>query len=332
MPGEVNLIVAVSFGLFVPPRLLRTAKYGGLNVHPSLLPDLRGPAPLQHALLSGRSLTGVSLQTLDHKAFDHGVILAQTPADPEHEDALCIPPGCTTVPELQALVTPVAAQMLVQALRSGLHIPPVEDRGWKPDARHHAALLHAPKITKRDRQVSLSMLRTCDHENTDQSQGVRGVLARRQAAIGPLWFWSRDHQGTRKRIIIDELEEMAGFSLDNRPSVIEHHIDQGASDNVNPKAQDSYRRYVIPFEDREHTLDDDSGSKRREAGLHLVFWNPFDALPASDRSREEWPEREERDGLCLGNYRVLRLKVEGEKAKPARLALHNFIGTIEPRG
>ncbi len=38
--GEpINLIVAVSFGLFVPPRLLRTAHYGGLNVHPSLLPE-----------------------------------------------------------------------------------------------------------------------------------------------------------------------------------------------------------------------------------------------------------------------------------------------------
>ena len=34
----INLIVAVSFGLFVPPRILRSAKYGGLNIHPSLLP------------------------------------------------------------------------------------------------------------------------------------------------------------------------------------------------------------------------------------------------------------------------------------------------------
>ena len=35
----INLIVAVSFGLFVPPRLLNEAHYGGLNVHPSLLPE-----------------------------------------------------------------------------------------------------------------------------------------------------------------------------------------------------------------------------------------------------------------------------------------------------
>lgn len=35
----INLIVAVSFGLFVPPRLLKASKYGGLNVHPSFLPE-----------------------------------------------------------------------------------------------------------------------------------------------------------------------------------------------------------------------------------------------------------------------------------------------------
>lgn len=39
IPEGTNLIVAVSFGLFVPSRILRAAKYGGLNVHPSLLPE-----------------------------------------------------------------------------------------------------------------------------------------------------------------------------------------------------------------------------------------------------------------------------------------------------
>lgn len=39
-PCKINLIIAVSFGLFVPPRLLNGALYGGLNVHPSLLPEL----------------------------------------------------------------------------------------------------------------------------------------------------------------------------------------------------------------------------------------------------------------------------------------------------
>jgi len=38
-PVAINLIVAVSFGLFVPKRLIQAAKYGGLNLHPSMLPE-----------------------------------------------------------------------------------------------------------------------------------------------------------------------------------------------------------------------------------------------------------------------------------------------------
>ena len=37
--SAINLIVAVSFGLFVPQRILEEANYGGLNVHPSILPE-----------------------------------------------------------------------------------------------------------------------------------------------------------------------------------------------------------------------------------------------------------------------------------------------------
>jgi len=34
-----NLIVAVSFGLLIPARIINAARYGGLNVHPSMLPE-----------------------------------------------------------------------------------------------------------------------------------------------------------------------------------------------------------------------------------------------------------------------------------------------------
>jgi methionyl-tRNA formyltransferase len=36
---DINLIVAVSFGLLIPAQVIGSAKYGGLNVHPSLLPE-----------------------------------------------------------------------------------------------------------------------------------------------------------------------------------------------------------------------------------------------------------------------------------------------------
>jgi len=48
----INLIIAVSFGLFVPRRLIQAAKYGGLNVHPSLLPEYAVEAhPISHSVV-----------------------------------------------------------------------------------------------------------------------------------------------------------------------------------------------------------------------------------------------------------------------------------------
>ncbi|KAK3957032.1 methionyl-tRNA formyltransferase [Pseudoneurospora amorphoporcata] len=153
-PEPINLIVAVSFGLFVPPRILNQAKYGGLNVHPSLLPNLRGPAPLHHALLSRLSYTGVSVQTLSPQTFDAGTVIAQTPLP-----GVPIPQNCT-VQQLHDLLAPLGAEMLVSALREGRHVPPLsavvdnripEGGGDLKDGRKYA---HAPKITKSDQRVS----------------------------------------------------------------------------------------------------------------------------------------------------------------------------------
>lgn len=148
-PVPFNLIIAVSFGLFVPPRVLSSLAYGGLNVHPSLLPDLRGPAPLQWTLLAGRKHTGVTLQTLHPASFDRGVILAQTP-----RPGLAVPDNATTASLLEELA-PVGAKMLVGGLLRNAHVPPYV----APDGREGGeedgddVLRDAPKITKLDLAV-----------------------------------------------------------------------------------------------------------------------------------------------------------------------------------
>ncbi|KAI1750799.1 formyl transferase [Xylaria castorea] len=334
MPSKTNLIIAVSFGLFVPPRLLRGAKYGGLNLHPSLLPDLRGPAPLQHTLLAARKVTGVSLQTLDHAAFDHGVVLSQTPPydDGHEETALRVP---ASVSDLKALVTPVAARMLLDGLRAGLHVPPLEDRGWKPDAAETASLVHAPKITKADRRLTSSLLLRAEtetetssssssspgeEEEEGQPPSSSGTLARRQAAIGPLWFVSRDRKGRKRRVIVEALEELSAgggvFSvvtdrpemLTETPPALSSSSSSSPSDGIDTPLR---KQYLIPFEEEQE------GEEARTQ-KYLVFWDD----PSLSRKRGH---ADDDDGLCLGNYRVLSLKVEGDRAKPARLALQNFI-------
>jgi methionyl-tRNA formyltransferase len=69
--------VAVSFRYFIPKSILTEFSVASLNVHPSLLPQYRGPAPIHHALLNGDSETGISIIELNPEKFDTGQILYQ---------------------------------------------------------------------------------------------------------------------------------------------------------------------------------------------------------------------------------------------------------------
>ncbi len=71
-----DLIAVVAYGLILPPELLTIPKYGTINLHPSLLPDLRGPSPIHYAILENLKFTGVSIMALD-EGIDTGPLLAQ---------------------------------------------------------------------------------------------------------------------------------------------------------------------------------------------------------------------------------------------------------------
>ncbi|KAL1865679.1 Methionyl-tRNA formyltransferase [Diaporthe australafricana] len=175
-----NLLVAVSFGLFVPPRVLRALRFGGLNVHPSMLPDLRGPAPLQHALLRGRRHAGVTLQTLHEKDFDRGAVLAQTPWP-----GLPVPEGCD-VRQLHDLLAEKGAELLVDGLKRRVFVPPYLPQGWTPTEEDLDAglLWDAPKVTKLDSMVDWAGW-TWGRDKTLYPDGWTAAdLARRYRAVG----------------------------------------------------------------------------------------------------------------------------------------------------
>lgn len=73
-----NLVIAVSYGRLIPSTFIQHCKYGGLNVHPSLLPKYSGSSPLQYALLNDDKFTGCTVQTLHPTKFDHGDIIIQS--------------------------------------------------------------------------------------------------------------------------------------------------------------------------------------------------------------------------------------------------------------
>ena len=73
-----EIFILASYGKIIPSSILALPEKGILNVHPSLLPRLRGPSPIQSAILEENE-TGVSIMLLDEEV-DHGPILAQEKA------------------------------------------------------------------------------------------------------------------------------------------------------------------------------------------------------------------------------------------------------------
>ncbi len=70
-----DLFIVASYGRLLPPAILAIPAHGVLNIHPSLLPLGRGPSPIQSAILTGQTETGVTIIKLDDE-LDHGPMIA----------------------------------------------------------------------------------------------------------------------------------------------------------------------------------------------------------------------------------------------------------------
>ncbi len=77
---EPTLLVSFAYARIFGPRFLALFSQGGLNVHPSLLPQYRGASPLTEAILQGVEKTGITIQTLSLQ-MDEGDILLQSSLD-----------------------------------------------------------------------------------------------------------------------------------------------------------------------------------------------------------------------------------------------------------
>jgi methionyl-tRNA formyltransferase len=170
--------------------------------------------------MAGDTRTGITLQTLDTKKFDHGLILDQTPAP-----GFDIPdPETCDVPRLLALVSERGAEMLVNAIRNRIFVPPLKhiDQSSLEAGR---PLRHAPKITPQDRHVDWSSW------NWDK-------IRRYQRVVGPLWNTAAVSNGfpvsriplERKRVIITKMEALDPTAAGILPSDVEPGLPFATSD------------------------------------------------------------------------------------------------------
>jgi len=130
---DVDVAVDVAYGLIIPKNIFQMLQHGFINVHPSLLPRWRGPAPIQHAILSGDEHTGVTIMKID-EGIDTGPILSQK--------KYRIKPKDTTL-SLSKKLAKIGSELLVDALKT------LQEKGSLEFApQPEEGMTHALKIEK----------------------------------------------------------------------------------------------------------------------------------------------------------------------------------------
>ena len=84
---EPDIIITCAYGQIIPEAILTYPKYGCINVHGSLLPKLRGGAPIHHAIINGEEKTGITIMYMDKK-MDSGDIISQEAIEIKENDNL----------------------------------------------------------------------------------------------------------------------------------------------------------------------------------------------------------------------------------------------------
>ncbi|MBP0724857.1 methionyl-tRNA formyltransferase [Bacillus sp. RG28] len=82
---EPDLIVTAAFGQILPKEILETPKFGCINVHASLLPELRGGAPIHYSIIQGKKETGVTIMYMVEK-LDAGDMISKVVVPIEERD------------------------------------------------------------------------------------------------------------------------------------------------------------------------------------------------------------------------------------------------------
>lgn len=127
-----DLLVVVAYGKILPQRVLDIPKYGAINMHASLLPELRGAGPVQWSILNHCSETGVTAMYLN-AGMDEGDIIdvRKTPIDPME-----------TTSELMARLAVIAGDLACDTIRA------IEAGTAARTPQEHEKATYAPMLEK----------------------------------------------------------------------------------------------------------------------------------------------------------------------------------------
>lgn len=138
-----DLFIVAAYGKIIPQAILDIPKYKTLNVHPSLLPKLRGASPIRSAILQDVFPTGVSIMVLT-QGIDEGPLLAQ--------EAAAITPEMWPVrgAALDYLLAQHGGSLLART------IPKWVEGSVNAQAQKHSEATYCEKITKEMGELDLT--------------------------------------------------------------------------------------------------------------------------------------------------------------------------------
>ena len=148
-----DMAVVVAYGKILPLSLLEIPPLGFVNVHFSLLPLYRGAAPVQRAVMEGRSETGVSIMVLT-EGMDEGPVLARTATEISRDD---------TAGSVGERLATDGARLLVETL------PPYSSGELVPEPQDDDLATYAPKTTTDEARIDWTL------DRKSISDHVRGL-------------------------------------------------------------------------------------------------------------------------------------------------------------
>ena len=132
-----DLIVVIAYGNLLSNDILQLPKLGAINVHASLLPKYRGPAPIQWAIINGDSQTGITTMFMDAGMDTGDLLLAR--AEPISPD--------DTAATLHDRLALIGADLLVQTLKD------LASQTLTPTRQEHTEATYAPILKKQDGRI-----------------------------------------------------------------------------------------------------------------------------------------------------------------------------------
>ena len=168
---EPELIVVVAYGQILRPAVLDLPPLGCVNVHGSLLPELRGAAPIQWSVINGDRETGVTTMFMD-PGMDTGDIILQA-TEPIHPT--------DTAGALGERLAPLGADLLLESLR----LIEAGDAPRNPQNGEHAT--YAPMLKRDDGAVHWSDAAFSIRNRIHGCNPAPGAFALRAGAVVKIW-------------------------------------------------------------------------------------------------------------------------------------------------